>query len=492
MSLDATRARIDSDTACVVVEAPAGHGKTHEAVRAAASAATSLDGDQRVLFLTHTNAARDTFNRRVGRAAADMRTIHAFAASIVKTYASPLSLPTPLDPLRGQPAFDDMLPLAIDVLQRRPEVARGLALRHPVVLVDEYQDCSVEQHSLIELVASAGQVRRRLFGDGLQGIYEFTEQQVDWDKLVSSHETVGLDTPWRWKSNASMKAFLTEARLALASGNPIDLSHPPDCVSVTRWDGQVPGPAERGSAKECFDAVYQHADANTAVIVHHNKHAIELRRRVRGVGSYHEGADQSPAQAIVESVEDAAGNASELIALLVRVFREWGIGMPKLAADQICSACGAAGVDLGSKRKVRVFCETAESLYETPSPSRWFSVLRQLLKGSHGLDNWQPLRGDQLFLLARMRPENGQPLGPLLNAEARAREARRRAPRGGFMTIHRAKGLEFDRVVIPYCAGSMFADDLPSRRRMYVAMSRAQSHVTFLVPTSDPTPLIAL
>jgi len=58
------------------------------------------------------------------------------------------------------------------------------------------------------------------------------------------------------------------------------------------------------------------------------------------------------------------------------------------------------------------------------------------------------------------------------------------------MTIHKAKGLEFDAVAIPYCAGSLFADDLPSRSRMYVALSRAQSQLHLLVPAEDPSPLL--
>jgi superfamily I DNA/RNA helicase len=58
------------------------------------------------------------------------------------------------------------------------------------------------------------------------------------------------------------------------------------------------------------------------------------------------------------------------------------------------------------------------------------------------------------------------------------------------MVIHKAKGLEFGAVALPYCAGSHFGDDLPSRRRMYVAISRAQHRIHFFIPMNDPTPLL--
>lgn len=67
--LEEIRERICGPEPLLLIEAPAGYGKTHEAVRAAQQIAPTLPVGRKVLFLTHTNAARETFNRRASEAA---------------------------------------------------------------------------------------------------------------------------------------------------------------------------------------------------------------------------------------------------------------------------------------------------------------------------------------------------------------------------------------------------------------------------------------
>ncbi len=182
--LEALRRRIAGPEPLLLVEAPAGYGKTHEAVIAAQEIAPSLALGRAVLFLTHTNGARETFNRRLRGGAAVMKTIHALAAELVELYASPLGLPKPLDPFNGRPSFDDMIGLALKILTGRPEVAIGLANRYPVILVDEYQDCDAAQHHFVELIATAAPTRLRLFGDDLQAIFDWGPARVDFASMT--------------------------------------------------------------------------------------------------------------------------------------------------------------------------------------------------------------------------------------------------------------------------------------------------------------------
>ena len=475
-----------------MIEAPAGYGKTQEAVQAAETIAAGLPKGRYVLFLTHTNAARETFNRRLTGRAAVMKTIHSLAGELVDLYAGPLGLPRPLEPFHGRPSFADMVTRAISVLRRRPEVARGLALRYPVILVDEYQDCTAEQAELVDVVAAAAAIRLRLFGDDLQAIYEFAGAPVDFAALTKRHPTTSLGTPWRWREQPGMRDFVVKARRALVAGVPIDLRRPPSCVTVAVWDGKVPGPNQEGHAPECIAALRARLSRHAVVLTHYNAHALGLRRKLPGYGPYHEGADYEPAKLLLDQVVESVGNPTALIGLLVTAMQRWGQGMTQPYRDQVRQICTPDGIQLGAKKKVAAFAKICEELYREPTAACWLRCLRGILAGDHGIPGWRVLRGDQLFLLSRLRPGPEDDPIALLNAASHARSAAMGGPSKGFMVIHKAKGLQFDEVALPYCAGSLFGLDLASRRRMYVAISRAQHRLLFLIPRSDPTPLLRL
>ncbi|MFC1463105.1 ATP-binding domain-containing protein [Verrucomicrobiota bacterium] len=85
--------------------------------------------------------------------------------------------------------------------------------------------------------------------------------------------------------------------------------------------------------------------------------------------------------------------------------------------------------------------------------------------------------------------------GDYEKALARAIQIRKdstRIPRRFVTTIHKAKGREFDHVMIAHCGGKNFADDDDARRLVYVAMSRCRKSITFLVPGAEPSPLLKL
>src|SRR2546430_1286484 len=67
--------------------------------------------------------------------------------------------------------FDDLVRLAVRLLEQKPEVRRSYAGRYPHVLVDEYQDLNLAQERLVELVAGGGDPF--VVGDDDQSIYRF-------------------------------------------------------------------------------------------------------------------------------------------------------------------------------------------------------------------------------------------------------------------------------------------------------------------------------
>ena len=94
------------------------------------------------------------------------------------------------------------------------------------VYVDEYQDCSKLQHSLV--TALAGFLPCRILGDPLQAIFDFADEPVDWEKSVYPDFTHlgNLQTPWRWHKTGAheLGEWLKEARKALEAGHKVDLT----------------------------------------------------------------------------------------------------------------------------------------------------------------------------------------------------------------------------------------------------------------------------
>ena len=67
--------------------------------------------------------------------------------------------------------FDDLLERAVALLSRHPDVLARYRARFPWVLVDEYQDTNLAQERIVELLGQSGQVF--VVGDDDQSIYRF-------------------------------------------------------------------------------------------------------------------------------------------------------------------------------------------------------------------------------------------------------------------------------------------------------------------------------
>ena len=68
--------------------------------------------------------------------------------------------------------FGDQVGLAVQLLKEQPEIAVAERQRHPVVLLDEYQDTNYAQRRLLQLIYPAGSAVTAV-GDDMQSIYAF-------------------------------------------------------------------------------------------------------------------------------------------------------------------------------------------------------------------------------------------------------------------------------------------------------------------------------
>jgi len=222
------------------VTAPAGCGKT----QLIASALIRHVAAKPILVLTHTNAGVAALRGRLDRAGVAasryrLATLDGFAMRLIRTFPARsghdpeiLQLTSPRTDypairdaavaLIGDGHLNDIIPATYDRL-----------------FVDEYQDCSLIQHTLAASIAET--VPAAVLGDPMQAIFGFNGALVDWDEDVHSYFAPAgeLATPWRW-INAEEEEFgrwLLEVRQRLLAGQTIDLATAPKNVVHVALDG---------------------------------------------------------------------------------------------------------------------------------------------------------------------------------------------------------------------------------------------------------------
>ena len=160
MSDEAVHAALRSDARLVLVEAPAGCGKTHQGADYARDLATG-DSTSRPLILTHTHAACSVFADRTRGTATrvDIRTIDSVVAQVATVYHAGLGIPADTALwVRQQPkdGYGELCLKVANLLSRHPMIARSLAQRHRTVICDEHQDATGDQHSIISALMNQG------------------------------------------------------------------------------------------------------------------------------------------------------------------------------------------------------------------------------------------------------------------------------------------------------------------------------------------------
>ncbi len=204
------------------VVAPAGHGKTEMIAKAAALG-------RRTLILTHTHAGVHAIRARLKRLgiahnAAAVDTIAGWATR----YAG--AFPGRGQPPKGIPKGDEwnqvyrggLAVLDVSVVRRVVEAS------YDRVLIDEYQDCDALQHKLALGLAKI--LPTIVFGDPMQGIFEFSQSMVRWESDVFPEFPLQLEleVPRRWEgTEPELGQWIADVRDRLSKGQPVDLDSGP-------------------------------------------------------------------------------------------------------------------------------------------------------------------------------------------------------------------------------------------------------------------------
>jgi superfamily I DNA/RNA helicase len=436
------------------IVAPAGHGKTEIIANVAAMG-------RRALILTHTHAGVHAIRSRLKR----LGIPHAQVA--VDTIASwcmryARAFPGVAQPPDGMPQTGEEW----NQLYRGATWALGvqavrevIAASYDRILIDEYQDCHGLQHELA--IALSAVVPTLIFGDPMQGIFEFAGATLAWDgEIHPSFPLAGtLGTPHRWAGkNPALGQWIAETRAKLMLGEVIDLADP----RVTYRESN--DAFDMGTLFEGIDG-----KEGSFAAIHCNK-TICYRLARAANGGY-------------QAIEEVAANR----------LREFASAWDR-AVD--------------GRARVQAFLALSEDCFHKKAPVQSEPPDREDAAVQQAMRDRVPTVGEgngaeaiaQLFTMARKRPRwklyrnelwrdaeraaNEVAAGraetmaaAILSVRQRVSNSGRKMPKRTVSTPLLLKGLEFDHVVIP--DAPHFGNERQAQAKLfYVAISRATRTLT--------------
>jgi DNA helicase-2/ATP-dependent DNA helicase PcrA len=202
------------------VIAPAGHGKTEQI----SCIVSGHSGDKKILILTHTNAGVLSLLKRIKKKPNDklfeVLTIDSFSIKHAIRFPSI----TGVNKMPEKDADYKKCREGIIKLAKTKYFKKVLNQNYDQVIVDEYQDCNLDQHELIINITNS--IPCLIFGDPMQGIFLLNGNElVDWDKDVFSVfeicPDIQLDIPHRWITHgvAELGEQIRAIREELENGN---------------------------------------------------------------------------------------------------------------------------------------------------------------------------------------------------------------------------------------------------------------------------------
>lgn len=456
--------------------APAGCGKTQ---LIADSVAFHPDG--RALILTHTHAGVDAMRRRlrlasVKKASFEIDTIAGWSLRYASAFpaGSGLSNSSPESNKDWTEVY-----VACGRLFHVSPIRDIISASYSGVFVDEYQDCSVEQHEIICKLAEI--LPCRLLGDPLQSIFGFNQtEMVDWKRHVEPTFSAlpELTRPWRWEraGNLDLGTWLLNVRGALLAGSPVNLLNRP--VTVT-W-----------------------VQASSDIAMQHRQRLGVLKEAAKNEGSVLAIMKwERECNKLVSSLPFQYGNlevlaCDDLMKAALALDNSIGQARMEIVVEFACSCSNGLTAELKSilpilrgkkQRQKKLYKREVElGLLATVIASPSFEAVSKALDGLARTPNVTLWRKELHFEMLRSLREYCTGAHPTLKAAAwsirnRTRHSERRlVPRIVSRTLL-VKGLEFDHCVV------LDADAL-NKQELYVALTRGSKTLTIVSRSTSLKP----
>ena len=426
--------------------------------------------------------------------------------------------------------FEDLLTLGVRLLEEHPTLRRAYSTRFPHVLVDEYQDLNLAQERLVELVAENGEPF--IVGDDDQSIYRFRgASRASLERFRNRFPAALTITLGR--NHRSSRRIVTAAGTLIANNQgrlPKELRSSRPGERVELWlcpDGDSEASAIASEAERLVAAGVPLPQiavlCRTNAIARPIANALAARRLphvVIGGRGFHDRPEVRDVIALLRVLHDPT-DVVALARVLIRppagldpaaalsTLRDRGDATPLAALERWAPAATLAAL-LGALAGQASTLDVRDLFFELMEKTHYLQVLGAGLESSEAaratanVSRFAELIADfcetstDRSLEAYMRHLDLV----LLSGEDEAP-----SPVDGFvdaiqvMTIHQAKGLEFDAVFVPGLVEGRLPQtgrsprfELPQavleplvrgredvvaeeRRLLYVAMTRARQHL---------------
>jgi hypothetical protein len=453
------------------LQAAAGCGKTW-----LVATAVSRYTKGRQLVLTHTHAGVDALRRKLRELGADtsqyeLETIAGWALGLALAYPGTAGVAPELP--RKAVDYDSVYCGARTLLGIAP-IQRILRASYAGVFVDEYQDCTAAQHSLI--VALSRTVPCRIVGDPLQGIFSFrSSPTVDWSVDVDSHFS-RVDGPaegMRWaKTNPALGKWLAHARDRLVVGKSVDLRGSP-----VHWlEAGTPATKATIQRDACLRAARQRG---SVVALHHwPNQCHRVASMLEGIFSCIESMEAETLHRFAERIDTTEGVE---LAAAVADFAASCMTKASTTLKPMIAAL-AAGRAIRSRKHPRI--AALFTLVAQPGGARNVSPA---LAGIRRLEGSFVYRSELLREAFRMldsyeRGECKSAADAAWTVRNRTRRLGRVLPRCSVGTTLRAKGLQFDHAVVLQAEGY-------DAKNLYVALTRGATSLLVISKSPVLTPI---
>ncbi len=451
------------------VIAPAGYGKTHLIALAVKAS------PYRQLILTHTYAGANAIRKKMQSLAVPAST---YQIDTIASWALRLCLSFPTTSLwkTEYPSGKEWgkLYAACTALLDRPFAKRFIQCSYSGIYVDEYQDCSTQQHTLVDALAKL--LPCRLLGDPMQAIFDFADQPVDWEQHIYPHyELLGqLKTPWRWHLAGAPELgdWLDDVSKCLRAGEKISLAAPlPKGVQHVTVDlTDFTNPARL----KFFYAFLDHEDAVIAIHSGNQKSKSKTHKLAQSLAGKFSSIEEVEGKDLFSFIKklEAAGTVKQRLCLVINFTKKCCN-----AVDGILSAATKRGEHAKATQatKYPTLLEAANR-YLTDASSTNLACFLTAIQGNPETATYRRDLLNRLMHVLRIHEEN-KSLSLLESANRYQRNFRHsgRPIRHNKLigTTLLVKGLEYHHAII------LEADSM-SPKELYVALTRGPKTITIV------------